>query len=417
VVVDRRSPDPINVLGRELNLLCREVADPLDLAAHLEALGYTRPRIQREFGLNSSFELAERLFARTERLRRLIPAPEVPGVRGEPSWAGRILLNVVVPVGLALLVGFSGWWMLALWLGVWSQVGSALWWRIRGESDGLQMRGFVSLLLLVGVLGVGVCAWLEPAHLGVAVLGLGWVTLIALVWQGAWLWMVPLLGILGLSLYWRLPLHWTLVLVALTALLSYWRFWAWPGREILMGLRPHLRLVLPQALYGLGRVVLLLALLQGGNLKVLLGVLVLGAMLALAEAQRGWFKAHLTALLWQEDTPQRFREGALATVARYLSQMSVVLLGVLALAALGGPSNPWFYYMVGCAFLGFALALGSLQMNLEQMWWPALILLLCGGAALYRVPFALAVFVAIVLLGVGLVLRLPRVHLYAGRLV
>jgi hypothetical protein len=419
VVVDRRSPDPINVLGRELNQLCREVADPLDLAAHLEALGYTRPRIQREFGLNSSFELAERLFARTERLRRLVPEPDVPGVlKNEPGWPERMLLGVGIPVGLALLVSLSPWWALALWLGVWSQAGTALWWRLRSESDPVQMGGFVTLMLVLGGVGVGLGALLQPASLGFVVVGAVWLAVVAMAWRGALLWVPIILGVMGLGMYWHLPSEWMLALALLLLALSNFRAWGFPGREVWLCLQPHLRMLPAQALYGLGRAVFLMALLGGGTYRVLLGVLILALMLTLAEAQRGWLNAHLNALLWREEKPERFREGALTTIARQLFQLSLPLIVMLVLVVASGSQSLWLYYMLVCAFLGFVLALGVSQVSLEQVWWPGLTFLLCGGAVLlFKVPFALAAFVAILLLGVGLVLRLPRVHSYAGRLV
>jgi len=63
-------------LAQDLNQLCLEAVDAYELAAHVEALGYNRYRIQREFGLQGPFELGRRLFMRSPfRHTFATPAP------------------------------------------------------------------------------------------------------------------------------------------------------------------------------------------------------------------------------------------------------------------------------------------------------------------------------------------------------
>ena len=64
---ERRSKEPLNQLGRQLDTLCLEASDSFEIAAHLEALGYNSDEVPARYGVLDHFELAERLFVATPK--------------------------------------------------------------------------------------------------------------------------------------------------------------------------------------------------------------------------------------------------------------------------------------------------------------------------------------------------------------
>ncbi|NTX98971.1 hypothetical protein [Deinococcus sp. JMULE3] len=61
---DRRAPDPLGQLSRRLEGACQGAVQPLELAAILEAEGYTDQLVQARFGTPDVFECAQLLYRR-----------------------------------------------------------------------------------------------------------------------------------------------------------------------------------------------------------------------------------------------------------------------------------------------------------------------------------------------------------------
>lgn len=75
---DRRSADPIAVLAREHDLLCREAVDAAEIAAGLEAAGLSDRTVRERYGLGSVFDLGDALFDLVPRRLEAPPRPANP---------------------------------------------------------------------------------------------------------------------------------------------------------------------------------------------------------------------------------------------------------------------------------------------------------------------------------------------------
>ncbi len=80
---ERRSEDPLNLLGRRLNAVCVEAVDPLQIAAALEADGLDDELVASTYSMASVFELAEHLYYRVPL--RLTPSAS-SGATGGRRW-------------------------------------------------------------------------------------------------------------------------------------------------------------------------------------------------------------------------------------------------------------------------------------------------------------------------------------------
>ena len=107
---ERRSTDPLAVLSRQLNAACVQAVQPEELAAILEAEGYTDALIEARYGDKDVFACAERLF-------RMVPyrSPEfvwrsdtVPVQVWRDLLRGLIYLLPALWTPTALALGWSG---------------------------------------------------------------------------------------------------------------------------------------------------------------------------------------------------------------------------------------------------------------------------------------------------------------------
>ncbi|UQN09873.1 hypothetical protein [Deinococcus sp. QL22] len=109
---DRRSADPLAVLSRHLNRDCLHALQPQELAAILEAEGYTDTLIQERYGDLSVFACAERLFQlvpyRPPTLARSASPTLRPGHIGRDLLRGVIYLLPAVWSPAVLALGWNG---------------------------------------------------------------------------------------------------------------------------------------------------------------------------------------------------------------------------------------------------------------------------------------------------------------------
>jgi hypothetical protein len=103
--VDQRSADPVAVLSREHEGLCRQACDPDEIAAVLEAHGLDDRRARATYGVAGTFEVAEALW----RLVPWRPADDDPrrDLWRLPLWRAllRGLVYVLPPLLAALAIG------------------------------------------------------------------------------------------------------------------------------------------------------------------------------------------------------------------------------------------------------------------------------------------------------------------------
>lgn len=407
---DRRSQDPVNRLGRSFNELLSEVTDPMELAAHLEVMGYNSTRVKAEFDLEGPFELAEHLFARTRRLRQEVslreqinpPRPTLPIFQ-------RMLLALFLPVMLAVF-GLLHPHELpsALWMGAWFYAGVALMNYNRLLPGSSSFESLLAAWLGVGLAGSLLLFVIEPR------LSL-WPPLLfmfsgsILIWQRAipWLLAWSLLALTSASV----PLAWADYLTAGLAL----------GLTVPMLRLPRLDFRIPwntllvYAGMGLGAALMLMDLFARGQLLALLGLLSLSSTLVLTDLQMPWLRERLAELLWTEESEQRYTGRTWRVVLAFAGRIAPVALLSLVWLALYG-SQPWVIYLVEAAVLGLVLAWMGLLAHLKQAEWAA-VAGLGAGLLGFALPFMLALLLAVILLAIGLVRQIPRVHRYAAQLI
>lgn len=159
---ERRSPDPLNELGRRLNSACVMANHPLEIAAALESEGISDRIAHAAYGYPDVFSLAEELFRRIPR--RDLDGPPVPG--GDSVRSALRSLAFLLPTGL--LVGLSREVGLGSYLDVmvlallvpWSgmQMVGYLDTRLRGRDEGAaaaRVMGWGCFVLVVIVTGGG----------------------------------------------------------------------------------------------------------------------------------------------------------------------------------------------------------------------------------------------------------------------
>ncbi len=151
--------DSLLVLYQRTRELCVSAIDPYEIAVHLEAMGYNRYRVQKEFGLDGVFQLAEKLYA-------LVPRDFPPVPRGIPplQTARQLAIRylVVLSTFLAILFfhlrGGGMGWPVAIWLLAWGQMGYFLVYRAEAE---LAPPRTVEAKTSIALLGLGVAAVLS----------------------------------------------------------------------------------------------------------------------------------------------------------------------------------------------------------------------------------------------------------------
>lgn len=388
--LERRSRDPVNQLGRSLNQLCLEASDAYEIAAHLEALGLNDPQKLAGYGTEDHFDLAERLFSRTPK-RFTVKQRAAPN---EQNFARQLVmvLTLAVTFGIGLVASEKAW-APVLWLLVWSQVGSALLSRARGDLDEREHPPILALLLAVGLLGMGLIWLLAPFGLEALSLTLMWFGTAGLVWGKRYLsaFALPLLsaGFLGLQLWQGLEPLALLAAVCVTSVGLILPLLI--GQPLLRNsswLMRQLGYLLPFVFYGLGQGCLLIALVEQSppGAQIVPGILLFALILFLSEAHLFRLKRKLTRLLWREASTARYlayaRNAVLGYTAWYLLPLAV---GGLAWLTLG--PQLWFFHWFGFALFGLVLGLSLVSLSLGNTRAPALILALAGPAALVA-PFA-----------------------------
>ena len=179
---ERRSNEALNQLARKHYNLCRNAADPFELAAQLESLGYNRYRVKREFGLRNTFELAERLFALTPRRPHL--ASTQHSVASPFWWQFATLVALALSLLLYSTSDITPHYSMFAWLLTWTVTGHYLMSHL-GTADFSTKKRMFTLLLVTGFVGLALTAYLLQVTSLEAALGLLWWQLPATFWPSS----------------------------------------------------------------------------------------------------------------------------------------------------------------------------------------------------------------------------------------
>lgn len=414
---DRRSPDPLNRLGRAFNELLSEVTDPMELAAHLEVMGYSSARVKAEFGLGDTFELAEQMFARTRRLRQEVSLQERinPPKPLEPLLQ-RLLVALYLPIVLAVFgVLHPHELPSALWMGAWFYTTVALMNYNRLEPRTAGLKRLLAVQLLVALAGSLMLFWVTGAP------PTFWPPLLfmfsgsILIWQRAMPWLVgwSFLALISAAS----PLPWMDYSLAGTALVLSAFVLIWPKLWPKLDFRIPWQTVLIYALMGVGAALMLMELFAQAKPVALLGLFSLGSTLVLAELQMPWLRERLAELLWTEDSEQRYTERTWSVVLAFAGRVAPAALLSLVAVAVYGISQSWAVYLLEAALLGVVLVWMGLLAHLKQAQWAAVAGLTAGVLSFSGIPMLLVLLPAIIVLGVGLVRQIPRIYRYAAQLI
>ena len=396
---ERRSADSLNQLARSLYSVCREATDPLELAAHLEAIGFNNYRVQREFGMGTPFELAEELFLLTPR------KPVVRRHRAKHlnlTWLRQLTLlaGILVTLGLQTQANELGWGAV-VFLVAWSVVGSRL---IDLASTSLkepQIRALLGVLVLTGALGL-LALWLfERPELAEALIGGLWWGLTNLLWleqisgRRSLEALVPVaLASLGFLPY---PKPLALLLLFSVTLYLLLPHLTSPDREVWRYLRRRPFFMSVLALYGMSLGLLFVRMFQSFPAGVMLGGLVMIGILFTAEWGLLWVRSSLTHSMWYtRDSEDYARPSFLVRALR----PQLFLFIILAASLFALPLLNFNYANLVSQFGLFALSLSMalVLLSLDNVVIPAVLL------AVAALTLSLGVSLSWVLIGLCLAL-------------
>ena len=410
---DRRAADPVSQLARSLFGLCREAADPYELAAHLEAIGFNRYRVTREFGLANTFALAKRLFELTPRK----PALRLKGYTPVAlTWLRQLTLlgGILVTLGLQTRGSQADWGVL-IFLITWSVVGSRFVDLGAGALKAPQRRGLLSLLVLSGLLGL-LGFWLAapPTLAGALVGGLWWGLTVTL-----WLEqtagelnlksLLPVaIAFLGLLPY---PLELALGILFFVTLYLLLPQLGIPDRQVWRYLRRNWPFTLLLLTYGLALGALFVQLFRSFPAGLLAGGAVMILTLFAAEWGLLWVRRSLTASLWRAQGSEDYAQST--AILRALAPQ-LLIFGLAAAALFWLPFSDLFYGDLLSRFglFGLSLALALILLSLDNVLIPAALLGSAALALLWGLPLVWVLPALCVTLAAGVIFHVRRVESY-----
>lgn len=395
--LERRSHDPINQLGRQLNEICISAVDPLQIAAALEAEGWSDAAIATRFHLPSVFELAEILFQRVPL--RIEHLPSVPSQRRK-SWRelshGLLfaLPGLFYPPAVSLAPAASTTLALALaviagW--AWSQLMVRLAYLLIGRSAHKEAAQLLRITAAVGIAGVAVAgsvvSWLYPSAAPAALLASGQMSyhmaaaILLMYERETWLLLALLPGVaasllfLGAPFLMSAPLAtWVSVMSLGLALAAAWRItseatghlprWCGVTRRDLWDALPFLAYGTLCAFFVSFDTLRFWTWIGATGLGLTIAPLVLS--MGVLEWQLRRFREQVALLLARTNNSRTFDNGVWSLFLGVLTRFALILAGLsLAswplLAALSGDGSRAALllsanWVLGCAFfIGFAL--------------------------------------------------------------
>jgi hypothetical protein len=432
---DRRSHAALNRLARRLYHVCRNAADPFELAAQLESLGYNRYRVGREFGLRSTFELAEQLFAITPRRPRL--ARPQHSVTSPFWWQVAMLVALLLSLLLYQVLEVTPHYVMGAWLFLWTLGGTQFMRALEAADLNTKKRSFTLLLGLglVGVLAVTgvpyflrVLGFLDTApalqttllHGAIALL---WWQLPATFWAST---VAPqhfapqhfapqqrlrhfVVSLLALFAFF-IPPALSFALLFLASLLLFEPFLAWPKASTLSYLSSHWQFFAFAALLGLGQSVLLLYVMPSSQHPLLGLLLVIVTVLATNWLETS-FKRSVATALWKAKTSEEFQRSVFQSFGFFLRLLFITLfLGLLVLLYLFWPH--YAMALLPFSLLAFAFSLSFLLLGFNDLFLPATAFSIASLLVLSGFPFNSVVIALTAVLALCVVLYITKVERY-----
>jgi hypothetical protein len=407
---ERRSSEALNQLARKHYNLCRNAADPFELAAQLESLGYNRYRVKREFGLRNTFELAEHLFALTPRRPRLgVSRHSV----ASPFW-WQFATLVALALSLILYRGFNvtPHYLMFGWLLTWTVTGRYLMNNLETADFSTKKRIF-SLLLGVGFVGLAViCYWLQTTFLETAI-GVIWWQLPATFWLNSFAQGQPLhhfvVTILAVFALFLPPLA-SLVLLLLAALLLFAPILARPKATTFHYLTHRWQALALPALLGIGQSILLFHLFSNTQ-HPLAGFLLIVVTVLTASWLETSFKRSVAKALWTTKSREEFQANVFRSLSFFLRLfVLILLLGLLVLLNLLLPL--YSTTLLPFIILAFALAFSLLLLGFKDVFLPATAFTIASLLVLAGISFLWVVTALTAILALGVVLYITKVERY-----
>jgi hypothetical protein len=407
---ERRSDTALSQLARQLYTLCRNAADPFELAAQLESLGYNRYRVKREFGLRNIFELAERLFALTPRRPRLATAQH--SVASPFWWQVATLVALALSVILYRVSEITPHYLLFAWLLVWTMTGRYLMNNLETADFNTKKRIF-TLLLVVGFIGLAITVYALQTTLLEAAIGLLWWQLPATFWLSRFAARQSLrhfvVSILGVFTPFIPPLA-SVVLLLLAAALLFAPFLARPKATTFQYLANRWQAVALPALLGLGQSILLLHLFPTSK-HPLEGLLLIVVTVLVASWLETSFKRSVANALWTTKSREEFQASIFRSLG-FLVRLFIILLFTTLLVLLNLLLPLYSTTLLPFMVLAFALAFSLLLLGFDDVFLPASAFIIASLLTLAGFSFLWVVTALTAILAFGVVLYITKVERY-----
>ncbi len=419
--LEKRRTDLLGKLNRELFEVTKEATDPYELAAHLEALGFNNERVAKEFSLNSTFELARQMFqlsVRKPELRRR-SFVQMPGL----GWRQVLILAAIVATLVLSQNATLPQWLMTLWLITWSIASGSVIARVKDKLNEVKQRSVFSLLMLVGLIGIGFVG-LDHRALTEYTMALLWWGVAGALWlqellerNRYWFLGFSLCVIAALALpALNIPLSIVFALLAFVCLFFLLPEFRRVKLESFRFIFADLPMLMTQLGYATGFGLLLIQLIRmfHGNIWVFSALLAL--FLFLAE----WFalglKNSLADAMWISSTVEDFLQkclGSSSLLLRYFALFAFFTLLLVAMFFFPAQAAPISHFVL----FALAMVLVLMLFALQNVFLPALVFVLAGAASLFPLPL-IWIFISLALvLVLILYFQLQRVEEYGFHII
>ena len=407
---ERRSNEALNRLARQHYAVCRNAADPFELAAQLESLGYNRYRVKREFGLRNTFELAERLFALTPRRPHL--ASTQHSVASPFWWQFATLVALALSLLLYSTSDITPHYSMFAWLLTWTVTGHYLMSHL-GTADFSTKKRMFTLLLVTGFVGLALTAYLLQVTSLEAALGLLWWQLPATFWPSSFAPQQRLrhfvVSVLAGFAFFIPPLA-TVLLLLLAAVLLFAPFLARPRGTTFQYLANRWQAVAFPALLGLGQSVLLLHLFPNFRYP-LVGFALIAVTVLVASWLETSFKRSVAVALWQTRSRHEFQANVFRSLELLLKLFFIALL-LASFITLSFLLPPYSTTLLPFMVLAFALAFSLLLLGFNDVFLPATAFIIASLLVLTGLSFLWVVTALTAILAFCVVLYITKVERY-----